>query len=91
MNGPHLSLSSPALNAPTNVDMQQPQPLSQPVISNQDQARGFVAALDLRYKGQFSGALGDLAAKVSNGSLDDDSFLMLTRAMVDASQNALSR
>ncbi len=66
-----------------------PQSTSKTTIHNQDEARGYVAALGLRYQDQFFAASKGLAEKVSNGELDEDSYLMLTTAMVDASRVAL--
>ncbi|PQZ94420.1 MULTISPECIES: hypothetical protein [Pseudomonas] len=60
-------------------------------INSQDEARGYVAALDLRFKDQFTGALSQLAEKVTKGVLDESSYLLLTRAMVDANKTAQER
>ncbi|CRM78419.1 hypothetical protein IFR08_20520 [Pseudomonas fluorescens] len=78
----------PTLGPSINSD---PQAASKTTIKNVDEARGYVAALGLRYQDQFSAASTGLAEKMSNGQLDEDSYLLLTSAMVDASRVALAR
>lgn len=68
-----------------------PQLASKTKIHSQDEARGYVAALGLRYQDQFFAASSDLAEKVHKGELDEGSYLMLTNAMVDARRTALPR
>ncbi|WP_124421809.1 hypothetical protein [Pseudomonas orientalis] len=83
----NTQFNSSALGPSINND---PLP-SKTTIKNVDEARGYVAALGLRYQDQFSAASSGLAEKVSKGQLDEDSYLLLTSAMVDASRMALAR
>jgi hypothetical protein len=68
-----------------------PQLISKTKIHSQDEARGYVAALGLRYQDQFFEASNGLAEKVRKGELDESSYLILTSAMVDARRTALPR